>query len=102
LRRSTKRFDGGGGLGVEERDWLVISPSLVSSAVEAILAVLYEEVVDKPRAGTADVGERSSGLDSAMMARVNRDSRREFVAGRMVLLYMASLRDGDGVGRGEI
>ena len=49
LRRLWKRPGGGGGLGVADLDWLVASPSLVSSAVDAILAVLWEEVVERPR-----------------------------------------------------
>lgn len=73
LRRLWKRPGGGGGLGVAERDWLVTSPSLVSSAVDAMLAVLWEDVVENPR----DVCVDSSGLDSAKMARVKRDSLRE-------------------------
>ena len=39
-KRCGKRPGGGGGLGVLDRDGLVTSPSLVNSAVEAMLAVL--------------------------------------------------------------
>src|SRR6202012_2406399 len=39
LRSWLKRPEGGGGLGVADRDWEV-SPSLVNSALEGILAVL--------------------------------------------------------------
>lgn len=72
-----------------DRDALDMSPSLVNSAVEAMLTVLWEDAVDNPRGADVEVGERSSCLESAMMARVNRDSRRG-CEGAAALLYRAS------------
>jgi hypothetical protein len=74
---------------VAEREGLVTSPSLVSSAVEAMLPVLREEVVERPREAIADTVV-SSLFDSAIMARVSNDSRCEF-GGPIDLLYRPSL-----------
>lgn len=57
---------------------LVRPVSLVSSAVEVMLALLRVEVVDKVRGAGFEgvVGECSSPCDSPWSARVSRDSRR--------------------------
>ena len=70
---------GRGGLGVADLVGLVRPVSLVSSAVEAMLALLRVEVVDKARnVGSEDVavGDSSSPGDSPWSARVSKDSRR--------------------------
>jgi hypothetical protein len=66
---------GRGGLGVADLGGLVKPVSLVNSAVEAMLALLCVEVVDKARnAGFEDVAV--GDCSSPWSARVSKDSRR--------------------------
>lgn len=85
---------------MEDLEGLVASPSLVNSAVDAMLPVLWEEVVERPRDVAGDLGEGSSSFDSAMMARVNKDSRRGF-GGALDFLYMGSAWENGMVTSGD-
>jgi hypothetical protein len=83
---------GGGGLGVFDLSGLVIPPSLVSSAVDGMLTMLWEEAVGgRLEAMFAKPGNSvPSGLCSGLLSRprVRSDSRRLRVGGEISKEFM--------------